>query len=63
MVTVKLPRNPAHNPRDKVSGLCPVGGAYCTDTTGEHHTVLREGTLAEVESMFTGKHITRIEAV
>lgn len=27
VVTVKLPRNPEHDPRDKVTGVCPVAGA------------------------------------
>lgn len=42
LVTVKLPKNPAHNPNSKVTGKCPVNGNYCSDTTGEHHTVLIE---------------------
>lgn len=37
LVTVKDPKNSAHNPHDKKSGVCKWS-SYCTDMTGEHHT-------------------------
>lgn len=64
LVTVKLPRNPRHNPRSKTAGNCPVTGLYCTDTTGEHHTVLIEAVdavAAEVDARMLYGHVTRIE--
>lgn len=64
LVTVKLPRNPKHDPRRKVAGNCPVTGLYCTDVTGEHHTVLIEAsdvTTAEVDARMLYGHVTRIE--
>jgi len=60
MVTVKLPRNPEHDPKAKQSGPCPVNGAPCTDTTGEHHTVLSM-SWTQVEDLMRDHHITRIE--
>jgi hypothetical protein len=63
LVTVKLPRNPEHYPRNKVVGKCPVSGQRCTDTTGEHHTLLWVGTESEAMTAFEKYHITRIEEV
>jgi hypothetical protein len=65
IVTLKLAKNPAHNPRAKQTGLCPVNGEFCTDTTGEHHTILMDAPSAEdVFEHFNkrGIHVTRIEA-
>ena len=61
LVTIKLPKNPLHDPHNKVTGPCPVS-RVCTDSTGEHHTVLvqTEGNLAWYMSNY---HITRIEDV
>lgn len=65
LVTVKLPRNPAHDPNNKIAGaMCPAGGDTCTDMTGQHHTV---AIMAESASQIQRKlghsiHITRIEA-
>jgi hypothetical protein len=61
LVTIKLPKNPNHNPHAKVIGECPFG--TCTDSTGEHHTgVVR--TLDEAEGFREAyRHITRIEEV
>lgn len=42
LITVKVPKNPDHNPRDKKTGECPVNGTRCTDVTGEHHTFAME---------------------
>lgn len=62
LVTIKLPKNPNHNPHSKVTGPCPVS-RVCTDSTGEHHTVL-VGNDAEVEELRKRfGHITRVEKV
>lgn len=68
IVTIKLPRNPDHNPRNKMEGICPVSGARCTDVTGEHHSYIQEGeSVEEVVAEFREKHpkvhVTRIEGV
>lgn len=61
IVTVKLPRNPDHNPRDKKTGRCPVS-PECTDSTGEHHS-----HLVETDRLFMAlerfSHVTRVERV
>lgn len=69
IVTVKLNKNPRHDPRNKQKGRCPCSGImgyfiYCTDTTGEHHSFIVDGfnlveIIDKVSSKF--KHITRIE--
>lgn len=62
LVTIKLPKNPEHDPRNKKTGLCPVSPT-CTDVTGEHHTVVAR-TVDEVEELREKfGHITRIEKV
>lgn len=65
VVTVKYPKNPAHDPQNKKSGRCPVYiGTWCTDSTGEHHSIFASASsLAKVESYFVsrGIHVTRIE--
>lgn len=74
LVTVKLVKNPAHNPREKKTGPCPVNGKPCTDVTGEHHTFLVDldghtlngrGMDAESVREFYAStyHVTRVEAV
>lgn len=74
LVTVRLPKNPEHNPRDKKIGPCPVNGKPCTDVTGEHHTFLAdldghtlhgEDVDAEgVREIYQGLyHVTRVETV
>ena len=74
IVTIKMPRNPKHNPHNKVTGECKFS-PVCTDVTGEHHNilVLAEGYLkshadhiVDVRSQVKLKygdttHITRIE--
>jgi hypothetical protein len=66
LVTVKLPKNPTHNPRAKKSGPCPVNGEPCSDVTGEHHTVVMRTThtLSWVAAEY-GKeyHVTRVESM
>lgn len=61
LVTVKLPKNPAHNPRAKVTGQCPFSDE-CTDVTGEHHSFLTgaDGLAALREE---GTHVTRVERI
>ena len=67
VVTVKLPRNPAHDPRNKVTGLCPVGTGACTDVTGEHHSYVTTGESIEAvrqSAIDAGwRHVTRVEEV
>ena len=60
LVTIKLPKNPKHDPRNKKTAGCPVS-EECTDSTGEHHTVIARSE-AEVEDVRkTFEHITRVE--
>jgi hypothetical protein len=64
IVTVKMPRNPAHDPRNKLTGPCPSNGAWCSDQTGEHHSLLMEARSADdVRNYLTmiKVHVTRIE--
>lgn len=70
LVTVKLPKNPAHNPRDKKVAACPAmkgpgRAAVCTDHTGEHHTILvnstRSSSAVAEWARETYGHVTRIE--
>lgn len=66
LVTVKLDRNPDHDPTNKVTGWCPVQqDKVCTDVTGAHHTIVAEGnTLEFVRAMYENLyHVTRIEAL
>lgn len=66
LVTVKLPKNREHNPRDKKTGQCPLSieNTVCTDQTGEHHTVLVKSNLSLGQIMNQWQlnyHVTRIE--
>jgi hypothetical protein len=69
IVTVKLPRNPDHNPRSKVTGKCPTNGIDCTDVTGEHHSFLVSAEddvihVEEIRDFYTQNyHVTRVEEV
>jgi hypothetical protein len=63
IVTVKLPKNPEHDPRNKKTGECDFS-AECTDVTGEHHSFIAYGVSAtQVIGHLGGYHITRIEKV
>lgn len=67
LVTVKLPKNPEHNPRNKITGPCPVNGEPCSDVTGEHHTILMRSprdirAVAEMAAELYG-HVTRVESL
>ena len=66
IVTIKLPKNPHHNPQQKKIGKCPANGKLCNDITGEHHSFLMEGEnigdiIKEVKKKFS--HVTRVEEV
>jgi len=69
IVTVKLPRNPRHDPRNKEFGVCPLSKFLkiymcCSDITGEHHSYIETGTcMNDIECKAKGKfvHVTRIE--
>jgi hypothetical protein len=66
LVTVKLPKNKNHDPRNKVTGPCPMDPEkVCTDMTGEHHTILWSGRNLEFAMEYwtktEGYHVTRIE--
>ena len=69
IVTVRLDKNPDHDPRNKKTGTCPIGdGGTCTDVTGEHHSVLVnaetiDGVRQAVINGLGIHHITRIEEV
>ena len=67
IVTVKLPRNPDHDPQNKVTGACPATGEFCTDVTGQHHSfrVVADGEehVRKITRLSGFKHITRIEAI
>lgn len=75
IVTVRLPRNPQHNPNCKKIGKCPLfeppftpfemqGSFACTDVTGEHHCYIEYGSdLDDIRRKAEAKfhHVTRIE--
>lgn len=66
LITVKLPKNPNHDPRNKKIGPCPVFGGMCTDSTGEHHTGLiesNEGYKSVHGAWAAQYHVTRIEII
>ncbi len=67
IVTVKLPKNPKHDPRHKVTGPCPMNPAVtCTDVTGEHHSeLIYLGDIEQIRKMYSdhGFHVTRIEQI
>jgi len=67
LVTVKTHKNPEHNSRNKRFGACPVNGEPCTDTTGEHHTILvrsaKGGDYVTKAARQKYGHVTRVESV
>lgn len=72
LVTVKVLKNPSHDPHNKKIGSCPLNGdekKICTDITGEHHTIMVEARDMEQARLNTLKaypealHITRVEEV
>lgn len=61
IITIKLPKNPEHDPRNKKMSVCEFS-PVCTDATGEHHSFLgTDETLALLRGRDT--HITRVELV
>lgn len=62
VVTIKLSKNPKHDPHNKVVGSCPFT-SHCTDSTGEHHsTVVDSPEMVEaIRSEY--KHVTRVERI
>jgi len=57
-----------HDPKNKVTGECPVSGEPCTDVTGEHHSFICRGddlsTAESVRDTYKGiYHVTRVEKV
>lgn len=61
VITVKVPRNPGHDPSNKQTGTCPYS-KQCTDRTGQHHSFL--GTIVDISRLHeAGVHITRTELV
>ena len=71
IVTVRLPSNPDHDPRNKKSGKCPLfkeyaGSFLCTDITGSHHSYIEYGEdLKRIREKAERRfgHITRIEVL
>jgi len=69
IVTVKLPRNLDHDPKNKKTGKCPLftqysGSFTCTDITGQHHSYIEYGeSLDDIRRKAKLKfgHVTRIE--
>ncbi|MDF2915861.1 MAG: hypothetical protein K0S70_78 [Microbacterium sp.] len=64
IITIKLPKNPAHNPHAKITGGCAVA-TECTDSTGEHHTLViyDETGAGEADVRERYSHITRVETI
>lgn len=63
IVTMKMLKNPNHDPNNKRTGTCPVS-AQCTDHTGQHHSFIMEGDSIEEARHRANQefgHITRIE--
>jgi hypothetical protein len=65
IVTVKLHKNPAHDPRNKIVSDCRMSHT-CTDATGEHHSYLTTGRSVEEVTQAAKDawgHVTRVEEV
>jgi hypothetical protein len=63
IATVKLPRNPDHDPRNKQTGKCRFSD-HCTDVTGQHHSFLVGAQdEADARSQVGDVHLTRLEEV
>lgn len=64
VVTIKDPKNPKHNPHNKITGMCSRSDV-CTDSTGEHHSFVLETDLDPDEVIAAlksaGTHVTRVE--
>jgi len=63
IVTIKVPNDKDHDPKNKQTGNCIVS-SKCTDKTGAHHSYLVEApSIDEIKGKLVNKHITRIEKV
>jgi len=63
IVTIKLAKTNAHDPRNKVTAGCPTSG-HCTDSTGEHHSfVMTADSSDQIKEYFKTReiHVTRVE--
>lgn len=63
IVTVKLPKEPLHDPKAKVTGACRLS-AVCTDWTGAHHSFIVLGASAggvQADWEARGYRVTRVE--
>jgi len=66
IVTVKLDKNPEHDPHNKKVGVCPCSNEVCTDVTGQHHSFLMEEesfAIMEEKAIKKWGHVTRIEVI
>jgi hypothetical protein len=71
IVTVRLSRDPKHEPQHKQTGLCPLskivkGVTQCTDVRGEQHSYIEEGKdFDDIKNKARAKfpHVTRIETI
>ncbi len=66
IVTVRMDKNPDHNPHNKLTSKCPFSKETCTDSTGEHHSFIynagNEETAHEVQGKWSNSyHVTRVE--
>lgn len=69
VVTIRMKRQPNHNPQNKKVGVCPFS-ATCTDVTGEHHSGLFEAATGEqivsqayARAALYNAHVTRVEFI
>lgn len=66
IITIKLPKDPDHDPHNKITAACPYSDE-CSDATGAHHSFLRTNfaTANEARAFYValGQHVTRIESV
>lgn len=63
ILTIKLEKNPHHDPRAKITGNCEIS-QFCTDKTGAHHSVLICADSEQAVRRYAdarGWHVTRIE--
>ena len=66
IVTIKIKRNPNHDPRNKKTGKCPIQNCICTDITGSHHSYIETGeNKSDIywKAKLKHGHVTRIEVI
>ena len=66
LVTVKLDKHGGHDPANKIEGVCPLSGGFCSDVTGRHHTMMveaQDASIARLAFRIFGFHVTRVEEV